>query len=96
MKEEMIRVESQDGIVWRTVNKETVILDQKTGWYYSLDETGTEIWNLFKADKNLQQVTKFIAGKYNVTQKKANSDTLEFIKNLSREKIVKIVTGGAK
>ena len=33
-------------VIERIIDGEAVILDMKTGVYYSLDTVGTEIWNL--------------------------------------------------
>ncbi|OGS22106.1 MAG: hypothetical protein A3J83_03800 [Elusimicrobia bacterium RIFOXYA2_FULL_40_6] len=75
-------------IIWRKTDEEIVLLNKTSGWYYSLDKIGSEIWLMLNQNKSLEKIAASIAKKYGITQQKALKDTNDLIKNLKKEKIL--------
>lgn len=82
------RVRTNDDILWKIIDDETMILNKKTGWYYSLDEVGTQIWRLFHNNKSVLETAEKISSKYSVNLKTAEKDILDLINKLKKENII--------
>lgn len=91
MKREQTRIVPGEKIAWRVVDGEAVILNRDTGWYYSLDKIGTEIWELFTKNKTLEEVMETIAKKYKISLERAKKDISDLLKNLKKENLIKIL-----
>ena len=73
---------------WRVVDKETVILNMKTSYYYTLSDTGTKIWRLFNGKNTLEQIVKKIASDYSVPEKNVEKDISKLVNELKKENLV--------
>jgi hypothetical protein len=72
-------------IVHETIDGETILLDLKSGNYYSLDGAGAVIWDCLTQIGNWEKVRDMFSQK-NISQKKSIDDTIEkFIANLVEE-----------
>ena len=49
-----VRIRIPDGVVFREVKGEAVLLELETGRYYGLDEVGTRIWQLLVSTRSLR------------------------------------------
>jgi hypothetical protein len=80
-------------IAYRLINKEAVILSLENGVYYSLNQSGTLIWQLIASGKNLEQIWEDLAKRFEasgtVIKKDANVLISELIKEGLIEKIKK-------
>ncbi|MDD2804576.1 MAG: PqqD family protein [Elusimicrobiales bacterium] len=75
-------------ITWRKTGDEAVILNLETSEYYSLNETGTFIWELLAAGKPAARIAEALAAEYGVTEDQAAGDLADFLKDLSKHKIL--------
>jgi len=60
---------------------------------YTLNEVGSTIWQLIDGENTLTQIVQAICREYDVTQKKAEQDTLALLDDLSRAGLVRCSTG---
>ncbi|MFA6449417.1 MAG: PqqD family protein [bacterium] len=77
----------------REIEGETVLLDLKSGVYYSLNEVGSEIWRLLADKATEEELVDAITAKYEVAKDEAARDVSELIKDLSGEGLIIGETG---
>jgi len=75
-------------VTWRKTGEEAVILNMETSEYYSANETGTFIWELFSAGTRPEKIAAALAGEYGITLDQAEQDLAAFLKDLASLKIV--------
>jgi hypothetical protein len=80
-------------LIDREIEGETVLLDLKSGVYYSLNEVGSDIWRLLADKATEQELVEAIAEKYEVAKDEAARDISELIKDLSDEGLITGETG---
>lgn len=80
-------VEISKDISWRDVNGETIILNLKTGEYFTLNETGKFLWKGFSENKQPGEMVELLAGEYHVAAAEVAPDVLEFIEGLMNKDV---------
>lgn len=75
-------------VTWRKTGDEAVLLDLETSDYYSLNETGTFIWELLAAGKTPEKAAAALAAEYGVDQEQAERDLGDFLKDLAKLKVL--------
>ena len=70
-----------DEILSSPMDKETVILNLKTGIYYGLDSVGTRFFELLKSTSDLGEVHRQLLSEFDVSADRLEADLLA----LSRE-----------
>ncbi len=79
---------NKDKIFWRKVEDETVILNIDRGFYYTLDEIGTLIWEMIAASKDEEAIAQDIADSYDVDERSLEKDITSFLKNITKEGLI--------
>ena len=69
-------------VMSRLVGDEMVLLDLASGEYFGLDGVGQRIWESVSEGKSLAEAVDVIIAEYDVNTEQAQSDVLEFGKNL--------------
>jgi len=54
------------------------VFDPVTGESFSLNQIGTEIFNLYKEDKNQSEIKKIIIDKYDVSEAELDKSLIDF------------------
>ncbi len=75
-------------IIWKVVDDEVLLLDTASAYYFSLNETGSEIWKLLDSGKTAEEVTEIMAGLYETERETIRQDIDELIVQLQSEKIL--------
>ena len=55
---------------------------------YTLNETGTFIWELIDGEKNVEDLIEAMISEYNIERETAMADVLSFIDNMSKYLII--------
>ncbi len=76
-------------IVWRLVDKEAVILDVSRGEYFSLNDTGTEIFLTIANKKPLVSYLTTQQEIHKIGEKNLKADIVAFLRQLLDERIIK-------
>ncbi|MGI9175285.1 MAG: PqqD family peptide modification chaperone [Rhodothermales bacterium] len=71
---------------------EAVLLSLKTKRYYTLNETGTQIWDLFKKDRSPDEIASALMETYDVDQEAAREHITAFLEDLHREGLVQEIS----
>jgi hypothetical protein len=72
----------------KVIDDETLILEPKTGSFFRLNNTGTEVWKNANGKVKLKDIAKKIAAKYDVSEKKALSDVIALVEQMKKKKLV--------
>ena len=77
-----------EGIVFRELQDETVILNLETGTYFGLDPIGTRIWQLCQEKGLLRSVWQTLQVEYEASAEELEADLLGFVDELSQKGLV--------
>ena len=69
-------------IVFGSVAGETMILNTKTGTYYTLNQQGTGIWNLYYKGKTIREIKQYYADLYPESAEAIDQDVDSFFAEL--------------
>lgn len=72
------------------IEGEVVLLDMASENYFGLDAIGSEIWNLLKEGKTLQEIYDILLESYEVTPEKLKEDLEGFVSKLLESGLVSI------
>ncbi|MEA3337840.1 MAG: PqqD family protein [Chloroflexota bacterium] len=78
-------------VIDRIVDGETLLIDQKSGEFFSLNAVATEIWASLDGSKSVGDLAAMIADNYEVEPMIAQKDVLELVGDLVDEGLVTIV-----
>ncbi len=80
---------NKNNATWRILEEEAVIINNETSFYYSLNKTGTYIWNLLvEKELTLDEIADKVSIHYQQTKKEIISDIKEVLDNLLEEKLI--------
>lgn len=75
-------------VAWRRINQEVVVLDLNTSVYYSLNETGADMWELLAKSVPHDKVSREIAARYHEDEKRIEKDLEKLVKSLCGKKLL--------
>ena len=81
------KVNSED-ISYRVVDQEVIILNLKTGDYYSLNKVGTFIWRFLLNKADLDFLVDKVVDEFEIDKKVAIRDITTLLKELISEKMI--------
>jgi len=76
-------------VVFEYFKDETVLINLKSGNYYSIDKVGTDILSLIEKKETLNKIINHIKIRYNASAQDIDDSVKEFITQLHNEKIIK-------
>ena len=77
----------KDKVASRIINEEAVLLNLDNGFYYSLNKTGSEIWQYLEEGKALEEILLILEKKYD-TAGNLKKDIVALINDLLKEKLI--------
>lgn len=81
-------LQKSSDIIWKVVGEEVLLLDTSSAFYFSLNETGSEIWHLLEAGKSLEEIEGVMTELYDVDIDTIRRDIDALVKELQSEKIL--------
>lgn len=72
-------------VVARRVDETFVLLNVRSGAYYTLDEVGGRIWELCDGTRSAGDIAELLAADYDAPLATLESDVLELVEELRRE-----------
>ena len=75
-------------VAWRRVDDEVVVLDLDSSAYYSLNDTGSRMWELLAAGHPLDNVVSLVSDEYGHAVADVSRDADALLKDLLREKLL--------
>ena len=79
--------QSNPNVIWRVVDDEAILLDTTTGYHFSFDAIGTEIWQGLQGGSPVPDIIANLSRKYSVDESVIRQDVAEFIAELRSAKL---------
>jgi hypothetical protein len=76
---------TSENIAWRNVNDEVVILNLKSGEYYTLNDVGQFVWLAVADKRNMEEIRQKVVDTFDVSPEKASEDIESFISRMLDE-----------
>ena len=67
---------------------EAVLLGLETGRYYSLNETGIQIWAALQAGASLSDIAEALEQEYDITHEEATAHVSAYLEELLQESLI--------
>jgi Coenzyme PQQ synthesis protein D (PqqD) len=78
-------------VTFQVVADEAILIRMSTGTYFSLNQIGTEFWNMLDGVQTVQQHAETLATKYKVDSQMVVADLLELAGKMKPDDLVEIV-----
>jgi hypothetical protein len=80
---------NRERVRWRIVDDEAVLIDVETSHYYSLNRTGTLIWQLLTdRSPTIQEIVRDVAGHYSRDESSVHPEVHGFVDEMVAEGLV--------
>ncbi len=79
-----------------TLEGETIIINLETGNYYSMNKTGSILWNKIEANYSLSQILAFFEEQYSASSETIKKSILDLISFLKADDLILETKGKAK
>ncbi len=82
-------------VVSKIIGEQTmaILVDEKPvgkDQVYIFNSTGTKFWELIDGKRNVEEIIKLMCGAFEVDYEKAKKETIEFITDLSKKRLISI------
>jgi len=84
------RTKVSDGILFRELDGEAVILSLDSETYFGLDEVGTRTWELLRAGPTIQAAYETLCAEYDVDSQQLRRDLEELLDRLITHKLIEV------
>jgi hypothetical protein len=85
------RLSRLPGVLSRRVKPDeptTVLLNQQSGEYYTLDEVGSRVWELCDGTRTASEIVAAVAAEYDAPVEVIERDVLELLNDLAADQLV--------
>ena len=81
--------DNKDNATWRILDGEAVTINNETSFYYSLNQTGTYIWNLLlEKELSLEEIIEKVSIYYQQKKEDIIDDIKKVLDDLAEEKLI--------
>lgn len=84
------RIAARDGVMFREVAGEAVLLNLNSETYFGLDEVGTAMWNVLVGAASIEAAFEVLAGEFDVDPDTLRTDLSAFIAKLADAGLIAI------
>jgi len=84
---------SRENVLAKVVADEAILINVKTGTYYSLNGIGGRVWQWIENEKSIGEMVSALTQDYDVTEENALKDIGGLLAELSNEGLIKISSG---
>jgi Coenzyme PQQ synthesis protein D (PqqD) len=81
-------LQQADSVTFEVVADEAILIEINTGIYFSLNEIGTEFWEMLNGSQTIEQQATTIAAKYEVETGMVVNDLLELANEMAKENLI--------
>jgi Coenzyme PQQ synthesis protein D (PqqD) len=82
-----------DEVAAKVMDGEAVLINLTSGVYYSMDGTGTAVWELITARCTLREIAEALVARYDVAGPRAQADIQRLATELIEEQLVEVDDG---
>ena len=77
-----------ESVTFEVVADEAILIDINSGTYFSLNEVGTEFWEMLDGQQTIEQHANAIANKYDVETSMVVDDLLELAQEMAKDQLL--------
>jgi hypothetical protein len=77
-----------DGVVFRELDGEAVLLNLDSGMYFGLDRVGTRVWQVLEQHGRLDAVVERLLEEYDVAPERLRADVAQLLDALAEKGLV--------
>ncbi len=81
-------LQQADNVTFEVVADEAILIDINTGTYFSLNEIGTEFWQMMDGSQTIEQQAATLAAKYEVELEMVVTDLLELAEEMAKDNLI--------
>jgi hypothetical protein len=85
------KVQPSTNVIFQQLGGESVLLHLETEEYYTLDETGSRMWQLLSELGDVEPVVKHLQEEYDIDEATIKRDLTILIKKLAEEGLLDVV-----
>lgn len=78
----------KEGVIYRNVDNQAVIVDLESSYYCNLNEIGTIIWEQIDGQKTLSDIAGYICDKFEIPEEQALEDVREFLDDIRKKGLI--------
>lgn len=82
------RITVPEGVMFRDLEGEAVLLNLESGRYYGLNETGTRMWLLLLEHRQVGSVLRAMLEEYEVPEERLQTELLGFVSTLTSQRLL--------
>ena len=86
------QVRIPEGVLFKELAGETVLLNLNTGVYFGLDAIGSRIWQLIQDGRSLQQLLAILLDEFDVDRARGEADLTTLVSSLCEHGLLQLVT----
>jgi len=90
MINENAQIERDHDILTSEIDLDLGLLNIETGYYYTLDDIGKDIWDLIESKISVESVVKSLLSEYDTDYDTCKNDVIELFESLEEHSLVKI------
>jgi hypothetical protein len=83
-------LQQAESVTFEIVADEAILIDINTGTYFSLNEIGTEFWQMMDGSQTIEQQAATLATKYEVELEMVVNDLLELAEEMAKDNLIVI------
>jgi hypothetical protein len=77
-------------VAWKVLDGESVVLNLDSGVYFTLNTTGTAVWERIDGATSLEEIGRGLWEQFEITVEQARRDLLELTQTLLDEGLVRV------
>jgi hypothetical protein len=89
--ETLIRVEINDGVSWRDVGGDVVILNVEAGVYFGIDGSGSQMWRELAEHGSVEKTLESLKHQFDVEPDELKRDLDDLVKQLVEKGLVQLI-----
>ena len=79
-------------VPWRAVDEKGILVDQESGYYFSLNKTGRFIWEKIDGKRSLRDIAAGMVERFEVDEETALKDCMELAERLLDQGLLTTIT----
>jgi hypothetical protein len=90
-KESLMRVEISDGVIWRDLGGDVVILNVETGVYFGLDGSGGQIWRELVKHGTIEKTFQSLKQQFDIEPDELRRDLDALVDQFVQKRLVQLI-----
>jgi hypothetical protein len=86
-----MRVEISDGVTWRDLGGDVVILNVDTGVYFGLDGSGAQIWRELAKHGSVEKTIESLQQQFDAESDELRRDVDDLVNQFVQKRLVRLI-----